>query len=582
MRTRPLALLLLSLLLVSIAALPPIAYFRYVERSVTTYLLAIKEGGGGVAIRITIGLSPGSGNIFVMKGTLGNDTITALEISAIYASIITGNSYRKYDYLVWIDGDVSGLSATLLFTLMLTLALSGRSGVLDFSATGIVGPGGIVGRVSGVYEKLEAAKSVGLKAVFVPFDVREDNFTISAYTIYDAAERAAGIALCDTTGPTGYSPFEDILKEAYANYTRDIAELLKSIDFANTSHITTRLEDAERAYNTGKYYAATTLAFQAYTWALYAYLSSLRGGNYSAAVRALRNELSERGAVIGRALMDLVEKASEKGADVYAIDLLYSVYYRLNEALLRLDAAGNTSEREEADLLLAYSAARMRTAENWLKIAEKALGGSASVRGHVLAPDELSERTEALRGLIDLHIAQLRYMLKEGPSFSGIGIYPKVGIGGPLGGLLELMYTWTKLSEIYYEMFSSAFPNMTSATVARMLLATFSCVSQIPGDGAPLSLITLGELLAYVFERATDLTGWETALYSHLALATAYRLITLEEAGPFGPTQPSREPWGTFPINALIILAAAAAAIAVLLIIVIAERRRGRPLPTSS
>lgn len=567
---RPLALFLILLLLVPTAALPISAYPGYVGNSITAYLLAVNEDGRGVAIPITIGLVPGNGDIIVRKGGLGNDTINTLKISAIYAGMISGVWYGGYDYMVWVEGKVSGPSAALLFTLMLALAFRGYSGALNFSATGIVGPGGIVGRVSGLTEKLNAARSVGLKKVIAPFDATTtDNFSSSVYTIYNALELVTGEPVCNISEATGYEFVDDVMRGAYANYTREVGELLKALNGTDISGIMKRLGDAEEAYNMGRYYAAATMAFQAYMQAVYAYLSSLDEGRRLAAVDALSAELGNRSRALEDTLMNLTGEVAGNHVNIYTIDLLYNVYYRLNDALSRFEMAKTVNDTNEADILLAYSIARLRTAEVWSEIARRALEARAAGSWHLFALEELNERSKALRTAIGAYIDQMKYILKDGPGFTEIEVYPGVRIEGPLGDLLEYLYVWAKLSETYYGLFSASFPNMSSAAAAEAVLATFSCISEVPGGSTPLSLITLRELLTHVLERSSNLTGWETTLYSHFALAAAYRLIAMGQPTPpaISPALPG--PSGAPPIYMFIILALLPAIVAAILAIVL-------------
>jgi uncharacterized protein len=68
-----------------------------------------------------------------------------------------GVDYKSYNNYLKIGGDVKGLSVTLLFYIILSHMLSRGTCPQGVSATGIIGPGGVVGAVGGLEQKLRAA-----------------------------------------------------------------------------------------------------------------------------------------------------------------------------------------------------------------------------------------------------------------------------------------------------------------------------------------------------------------------------------------------------------------------------------------
>lgn len=87
----------------------------------------------------------------VPSNAFAQDTIISFKLALLYSSLLTGEDYRKYDYTISVHGitQVEGTSASLLF-LLFSISLFKNESIDSLkSATGIIGPGGVVGRVGG-------------------------------------------------------------------------------------------------------------------------------------------------------------------------------------------------------------------------------------------------------------------------------------------------------------------------------------------------------------------------------------------------------------------------------------------------
>ena len=115
---------------------------------------------------------------------MGSDTVASAQAAVAYATALTGINKNGYNFVYTIrDGstNVSGPSAGLAFSLLAVSAIRHQNLYSNFTVTGTIDQYGNVGEVGGVYDKLQAAKSFGLKYAIVPKAATSDPEYLSYY-----------------------------------------------------------------------------------------------------------------------------------------------------------------------------------------------------------------------------------------------------------------------------------------------------------------------------------------------------------------------------------------------------------------
>ncbi len=136
-------------------------------------LLAVQEGKilTGSDADLYLELKPGSGRVFLdTNPTPKLDT----QISTRFAKEIACKQYdlrcENYDFIFTIQARssiIGGPSAGAAIAALTTIAMRDMPYREDITITGTINPGGIVGPVGGVHEKLQAASKAGISKVLV-------------------------------------------------------------------------------------------------------------------------------------------------------------------------------------------------------------------------------------------------------------------------------------------------------------------------------------------------------------------------------------------------------------------------------
>ena len=332
----------------------------------TLHLLAVSLNGAGEVIDANIWVSlPGSGLFTVYPAKLvGRDTALSARLALTYSAMLHHLDPETVDGGVEFEtvGSVSGASAGLAF-------LSGYYALLHnsvlnssvYAFTGLITPSGLVAAVGGLAEKVAAAKSIGIKTVFVPLEASAFNLTVSGVRIIRVCSFADVVSRLYNVTILSSSAAGDRL---FCNASRELVSILDSIiakhgeELSNTTllFIEVRLNQTRALARRGMCYAAASVAYS--TLALLTDRAS----------KSLLRELIE---IILAKVNRSVFAARLYAVKTWLLKARYIPLWRLEAilaALYRFYAA--VKLLESSDLRLkALGALRLLTARQWLDVA---------------------------------------------------------------------------------------------------------------------------------------------------------------------------------------------------------------------
>ncbi|MEM4903969.1 MAG: hypothetical protein QXL28_03230 [Desulfurococcaceae archaeon] len=314
-------------------------------------LLAVDESKKGIVIKFELRVEePGFGDIQYDK--VEEDTATSFKLALIYASMITGTDYKCCNYKLSVETSVKGLSATLAFYMFLVDFFSHNACPRDYTATGIIGPGGIVGVVSGFEEKLRAASEEGLKVYGQAFQVKNANATnlyapvVPVYTVYDAYRALGGQLGGDLHVLEKYTEaFLQAFLEPYKSLLETTEMVLSRIESINWKdgyfeRSLQLLNLAKNMSSKNKYYAASSIAFRALVQAYSSWINHtlFRGeGAGNEVEEAVKNALEEADRVMLEVENELSAQVKQGYVDLVKLDALSAAYMRAYETAILLE-----------------------------------------------------------------------------------------------------------------------------------------------------------------------------------------------------------------------------------------------------
>ncbi|MEM4542041.1 MAG: hypothetical protein QW159_02725, partial [Desulfurococcaceae archaeon] len=125
-----------------------------------------KRTGEGIVVETEIRISRRKLGVVLSveanRGMVSEDTLESYKLAALYASTLLNTSPLDYTFSLSVDSQVEGLSATLGFFTTLLVMLRTGSCKPDYTGTGLIIPGGIVGPVGKLEEKIKAASGANL------------------------------------------------------------------------------------------------------------------------------------------------------------------------------------------------------------------------------------------------------------------------------------------------------------------------------------------------------------------------------------------------------------------------------------
>ncbi|WFO76166.1 hypothetical protein J4526_04870 [Desulfurococcaceae archaeon MEX13E-LK6-19] len=417
---------LLSLLIVVAIVFTPLVSAETIRgiRKIHVGALAVTKEGEGDIIEFNLWVTPGKGRLILLgnKGLLAEDVVASLNFSTWMAARIAGVYHDNYDYYVeYTDtSSVEGLSATLLFTLAFLVLLRGDPWDENATATGLIAPSGIVGNVSGIDEKYDAAVKYGYKRILTPVYPKLlgkahykpvvsiiDSYEVFAltplYPKYDPALEKLLLNKSSVLNGMFYSSWRYFYNKSIEilDYIDDNIGIIHGLDldkYYKSGYIS--INESKDYVEKGLYYTAASRAFYGY-WVLntvYIYIKCVNENiDPSMFIKDYEEILNEFNNTLTSYVKDV------DNISLYDLDVLINVYERLFDSIESYNLSKGILARgirNENDLIyfasnISYAIARIDTARQWMELTKR---GS----------DVITIRTEALEKTIKNEYGLLR------------------------------------------------------------------------------------------------------------------------------------------------------------------------------
>jgi len=527
-RAIALAILVLALVATSV----PCTVVAEGPQSCELTLLAVDENWRGTAVKVKLSVvKPGSGRVSNV-GPVGEDTITSFKLALIYASIVTSVDYKCCDYLLETSERVEGLSATLAFYMFAVDLLAKNKCPENYTATGVIGPGGVVGSVSALREKLEAASDLGLRVYAQSYQVRNLASTTplveGVYTVYDAYEAMGQRLEGDLSALETYlKAYQRAFHGPYNELLRLVNETIERLNGVNWvdgyfNESLQSLRELRGFAERGEYYTASSIAFRALVYSYASWLNyTLSTGAFSEAVEELVSRARVGLSEVERAIAEIASKATYAGLE--QLDAMSAAYARALEATSLLELI---EQLPSSITVYATVLARANSALAWLNVSETLVS-----RGQV-SLSTLEKSLVYVRDYWSVTRDYSAYMVSE-PTLIG-GFEPKRR--SPVEEYLTTIAGASWLSRLMYSSDTGlrvfAY-NATTRDVEHLISTSKRVLSWLyeTWGFAPVEPILLVDLAQDYLELGEDPGEVIPLLYEALSKATVYALMARAISG---------------------------------------------------
>ncbi|AEC50948.1 ATP-dependent proteinase La [Pyrococcus sp. NA2] len=410
----------------------------------------------GVPTEFIITVAPGSGHVYVETWPLTQvDMQASARLAAEVAGRVLGVDMSKYDVFIQVKADapiIGGPSAGGTMTVGIIAAIMGWEIRKDVMMTGMINPDGSIGPVGGILEKASAAHQAGAKIFLIPEGQRiqvvsetksrqigpitqitttqrrvdvakyaEERWglkVIEVKDIYDAIYYFTGHRL-EKPKPktkviisTGF--LEGEAKKDYSEtemYFEKVKEKLDESDvsYSTYSYLKAALDDASKTLNSakqaldsGEYYTAMSLDFQAriiirhVDW----YIDVYEGREIDEIFSEVKKEISSVEEYIANLTIRGVTMLQAVAAGEERIE-------EAKEYLKQAEASYYNQDYWDAIGNAAYSYERAKTAELWAKLGEK------YARGNVISRDAIKKAAREQLDNAKLIVMYITSMFRE-------------------------------------------------------------------------------------------------------------------------------------------------------------------------
>ncbi|MGM5484968.1 MAG: S16 family serine protease [Nanobdellota archaeon] len=348
-------------------------------------LLAVSEKNGnieGSIASLELDVERGRGRVFIDTFPL---TQLDTQISTRFAKEITCDfldrdcGYTDFFYTIRSNSPlIGGPSAGASIAVLTASVIEGFEIDHSVAITGTINSGGIIGPVSGIKEKIEAAHEEGLRKVLVPTRyVNEDNDTIDLINygerlgIEVVEVNTLNQAIYEFTGKIydekdGEVKASDVYDKTMSNIVDNMCSRTAELKVENVSQAENLTERAMKALDKGKSYSAASLCFGANIRYRY---NALRRDNLTSG--DIKEKLTEVRKDLDDAYSSLAERDIETILDLQAQMI---VRERLIGTKEKLDVTSDLlSQNRTDDALynLAYSGERLKSSEYWSEFFDK-------------------------------------------------------------------------------------------------------------------------------------------------------------------------------------------------------------------
>jgi len=529
-------------------------------KSCKIVLLAVLDNGRGASVPGEIRVVYGGKGLISTSNGVGEDVVASFNLALMYASAITGVDYKCCNYYLDINANVGGLSATLLFYIALLQIFQGRECSTDISATGIIGPGGVIGAIAGLEQKLLAAQERNLTLVYVPgIELQLLNYTPipvkGVFTIYDFVHEEFENSKITTTYKNAQITFRTVY-ENLSSTSENILRQLESVEWRDEYYEYARkyLEEAFTAAAREEYYTASSLAYAALVNVYTSKLLYLNNTSSEALQEEIRSALEET-LTIALSIkneiaqnLGVVEKT--KYVDPAYLDMLITSYIRASEAeKLAIQAKaslGAVRDVKETIYTTARARSRALSAQGWFNVTlnnYSSIGETLSVRNVRLINTRLKE-------FLSVHV---KYLLQ-------MGINREINLSEK-NDLLEFVQIFEQLLDISRDLYttlpSRVLFTSNSTEVVRPLVTRLKRL--VEGfmrlyEYYPLSTLLVLDLAEYYLDLGFEPFTVMSLIYTELPRLALYMLAANAEKWIITSSRPLYVPRETAVIYSFVIL----------------------------
>ena len=377
-------------------------------KSCRIVLLAVLGDGRGATVPGEIRIVYGGKGLISTSNGVGEDVVVSFNLALMYASAITGVDYKCCNYYLDISANVGGLSATLLFYIALLQIFQDRECSTDISATGIIGPGGVIGAVAGLEQKLLAAQEKNLTLVYIPgVELQFLNYTPipvkEVFTVYDFVHEEFENSKTNIIHKNVQITFRTVY-ENLSSMIENILNQLESVEWRDEYYELARryLDEALTAASRDEYYVASSLTYAALVNVYTSKLAYLNTTSSEALHEEIRSALEEALVIALNIKNGVTQKleviAKTKYVDPVYLDFLITSYTRASEAeklaIQAKTSLSTTRDIDETIYITARAWARALSALGWFNVTMSnynSVGETISVRDVGLIKTRLKE-----------------------------------------------------------------------------------------------------------------------------------------------------------------------------------------------
>ncbi len=212
-------------------------------------LLAISEFGnqkvGGI-VDLDLGLERGTGEIYINLDSIKEvDTQASILFSKKIICDLFNPNCNNYDYYFNFKSNseiLKGPSAGATITMLIANSLNRKKFPEDVAITGSINPGGIIGNVDGINEKVKAARNIGKKRIIIPY---LGNYTLNltdvkiyrAIDIFEVYEIINNVKINKSYEELDTSTYEKGMKELALEMCKNSKKLDESIKIIDIEEI---------------------------------------------------------------------------------------------------------------------------------------------------------------------------------------------------------------------------------------------------------------------------------------------------------------------------------------------------------
>jgi len=372
------------------------------------------EGMVGALSTIRVRVEPGSGHVFVDTFPLTEiDMQSSARMAASVACSVANKSLNNYDFFVVVRGKaqmIGGTSAGGAMTVAMISALNSLKLRRDVMMTGTISPDGSIGPVSGIPQKMEAAKEGGAKVFLIPKGQANYSYMVTSTrqigplvitsqqpaemnlidygkklglvvkeisNVREAVREFTGVKIeSHSAGSIDSSEYEWLMKthatelEAEAKESYTIAQRASSSSTGEyLDEARNRIVRGQTFVSQGRYYSAASSFFESIIYSSYVTKHDRYRTDPQRGIKEMGDEIES---------IDARIKNETKQYNMEYLQCFGAAEEKIIEAKENFEIAYNLIEKgniAEGMFTLSYAAERAKSAEWWFEIARSTKAG---------------------------------------------------------------------------------------------------------------------------------------------------------------------------------------------------------------